>query len=81
MYLCCFLLITSNIFQQTNQLGNSLWGNYDGYLKHERNNITCNPCDPQGDEKDAVSISIALRIDILIRNEYLIPEKHQTEIV
>ena len=37
-------------------------------MKHKRNDPMCDPWDSQGNEKNAVSISIAFFIDFLIRN-------------
>ena len=52
-------------------------GSYDGYVKHKRNNPTCDPWDSQGNEKNAISISIAFSINILIRN--ITSEDHKTK--
>ena len=35
--------------------------------------------DSQGDEKNAISISIAFSFDFLIRNENIISEEHKTK--
>ena len=67
MHLYCFSLITSEIFQVSVPRES-----YDGYVKHERNNPTCNPGFFQGNGKSAVSISVAFNLDFLIRNENLI---------
>ena len=38
-------------------------------MKHERNDAMCDPWDSQGDEKNAISTSIAFCLDFLIRNK------------
>ena len=43
-------------------------------MKHKRNDPMCDPWDSQGDE-NAVSISIASCLDILIRNENITSEE------
>ena len=44
-------------------------------MKHKRNDPMCYPWDSQGDEKNAVSISIAFCLDFLIRNENITSEE------
>ena len=39
----------------------------------------CNPWDSQGNEKNAVSISIAFSLDFLIRKKNIISEEQKTE--
>ena len=48
-------------------------------MKHTRNYPMCVPWDFQGNEKNAVSISIAFILDCLIRNENIISEKRKTK--
>ena len=55
-------------------------GNYDGYVKHKRNNPTCDPSDSQGNEKNEISISIAFSINISIRNGNIISEEHEKKL-
>ena len=50
-------------------------GSCDGYVKHKRNNPTC---DFQGNEK-CNFISIAFSINVLIRNENLTSEEGNTK--
>ena len=38
-------------------------------MKHKRNDPMCDPWDSQEKEKNAISISIAFSLDVLIRNE------------
>ena len=42
-------------------------------MKHERNNLACDPWDSEGNEKTAVSISIAFSLEFFIRNEISFP--------
>ena len=53
-------------------------GSYEGYVKHKRNDPMCDPWDSQGNE-NAVSISIAFRLDFLIRNEKITSEECKTK--
>ena len=39
----------------------------------------CDPWDSQGDEKNAISISISFRLDFLIRNENIASEECKTK--
>ena len=48
-------------------------------MKHKRNDPMCDHWDSQGDEKDAVSISIAFCIDFLIRNENITSDECKTK--
>ena len=48
-------------------------------MKHKRNDPMCDPWDSQGDEKNAVSISIAFCLDLLIRNENITSEECKTK--
>ena len=48
-------------------------------MKHERNDPMCEPWDFQGNEKNAVSISIAFCLDFLIRNENITSEECKTK--
>ena len=50
-------------------------------MNHTRNNPTCDPWDSQGNEKNAISTSIAIAfgINISIRNENIISEEHKTK--
>ena len=48
-------------------------------MKHKRNDPMCDPWDSQGDEKNAVSISIAFCLDFLIRNEIITSEECKTK--
>ena len=50
-------------------------GSYGGYVKHKRNDPMCDLWDLQGNEKNAISISIAFRFDFLIRNENITSEE------
>ena len=43
-------------------------------MKHKRNDPMCDPWDSQGDEKNAVSISIGFCLDFLFRNENITSE-------
>ena len=54
-------------------------GSYDGYVKHKRNGPMCDPWDFQGNEKNAISIFIALCLDFLIRNENITSEECKTK--
>ena len=54
-------------------------GNYNGYVKHKRNDPMCDPWDSQGNEKNAISISIAFFLDFLIRNESITSEECKTK--
>ena len=81
MYLCCFSLVTSEIFQLTNNqliYVSICGGRYDGYFKHKGNNPTCDLWDSQGNKK-GVSVSGAFSVDILIGNESIIFEEHKTK--
>ena len=49
------------------------------FVKHKRNNPTCDPWDSQGNEKNAISVSIAFSINISIRNENIISGEHKTK--
>ena len=40
----------------------------------------CDPWDTQGDEKNGISISIAFRLDFLIRNENITSEECKTKL-
>ena len=40
-------------------------GSYGRYVKHKRNDPMCDPWDSQGDEKNAISISVAFCLDFL----------------
>ena len=53
-------------------------GNYYGYVKHKRNDPMCDSWDSQGNEKNAVSISNASCLDVLIRNENITSEECKT---
>ena len=46
-------------------------------VKHKRINPTCDPWDSQGNKKNAISISIAFSIDILIRNENITSQERK----
>ena len=48
-------------------------------MKHKRNDPMCDPWDSQGDEKNAVSFSIAFCLDVLIRNENITSEECKTK--
>ena len=48
-------------------------------MKHERNYPMCDPWDSQGDEKNAVSVSIAFCLDFLIRNKNITSEECKTK--
>ena len=48
-------------------------------MKHKRNDPTCDPRDSQGDEKNAISISIAFCLDIFIRNENITSDECKTK--
>ena len=54
-------------------------GSYGGYVKHKGNDPMCDFWDSQGDEKNAVSISIAFCLDFFIRNENTTSEKCKTK--
>ena len=49
------------------------------YVKHKRNDPKCDPWDSQGDEKNAVSISIAFYLDFFIRNENITSKECKTK--
>ena len=51
------------------------------FVKHKRNNPTCDPWDSQGNEKMQFFISIAFSMNISIRNENVISEEHKTKTV
>ena len=48
-------------------------------MKHKRNDPMCVPWDSQGDEKNAISISIAFYLDFFIRNENITSEECKTK--
>ena len=48
-------------------------------MKHNRNDPMCDSWDSQGDETNAVSISIAFCLDLLIRNENITSEECKTK--
>ena len=48
-------------------------------VRHKRNAPMCVPWDCQGNEKNAISISIAFCFDILIRNENITSEECKTK--
>ena len=48
-------------------------------MKDQRNDPMCNPSDSQGNEKIAVSISIAFCLDFLIRNENITSKECKTK--
>ena len=50
-------------------------------MKHKRNDPMRDPWDSQGNEKNAVSISIAFCLDVLIRNVNMTSEKYKTKTV
>ena len=54
-------------------------GSYDGYVKHKRNDPMCDNWDSQGNEKNAISISIAFYLDFLIRNEKINSKEFKTK--
>ena len=56
-------------------------GNYDGCVKHKRNDPVCVPWDSQGNERNTVSIAIAFFLDFLIRNEGITFEESKTKTV
>ena len=47
-------------------------------MKYKRNDLMCDPWNSQGNEKNAVSISIAFCLDFLIRNESIMSEECKT---
>ena len=70
-------MITSKIFQVSHRGSCHFVGEViDGYVKHKRNDLTCDPCDSQGNEKCSF-ISIVFNINILIRNENITSEEHK----
>ena len=73
----CTVLIDNFINISTNS--SVCRGSYDGYVKHKRNYPMCDPWDPQRNEKNAVSISIAFCLDVLIRNENITSEECKTK--
>ena len=48
-------------------------------MKHKRNDPMCDPWDSQGDEKNAISISIAFCHDFVIRNKNITSEECKTK--
>ena len=44
-------------------------------MKHKRTDPMCDPWDSQGNEKNAISISIAFCLDFFIRNENITSEE------
>ena len=48
-------------------------------MKHNRKDPMCDPRDSQGDEKNAISISIAFCLDFLIKNENITSEGCETK--
>ena len=48
-------------------------------MKHKRNDPMCDPWDSQGDEKNAISISIAFCLDVLIGNQNITFEECKTK--
>ena len=44
-------------------------------MKHKRNDPMCDPRDSQGDEKNAVCITFAFRLDFFIGNENITSEE------
>ena len=47
-------------------------------MKHKRNDPMCDPRDSQGNEKNAISISIVFCLDFLIRNANIASEECKT---
>ena len=56
-------------------------GSSDGYVKHKRNDLVCDPWDSQGNEKNAISISIAFCLAFFFRNENITSGKCKTKTV
>ena len=48
-------------------------------MKHKRNDPMCDPWDSQGNETNAISLSIAFYLDFLIRNENITSEECKTK--
>ena len=48
-------------------------------MKQRINDPMCDPWDSQGDEKNAISISIAFCLEFFIRNENITSEECQTK--
>ena len=48
-------------------------------MKHKRNDPMCDPWDPQGNEKNAISISTVFCLEFLIRNENIASEECKTK--
>ena len=48
-------------------------------MKHKRNDPMSDLWDSQGDEKNAVSISIAFCLDFLIRNKNITSQERKTK--
>ena len=79
MHLCCFSLITSEIFQLTNRYRYQLVGEVmmDMFsIKEIIQRVTL--WIPKG-MKNAISVSVAFNVHILIRNENTISEKGKTK--
>ena len=74
MYLCCFSVITSGIFQPTNPYRYQFVGEVKMDILSTKE---INHCEALGIL--AVSISTAFSIDIFIRNENIISEEQKTK--
>ena len=48
-------------------------------MKHKRNDPMCGLWDSQGNEKSAISVSIAFCLEFLIRNENITAEECKTK--
>ena len=48
-------------------------------MKHKRNDPMCDLWDSQGEEKNAVPMSVAFYLDFLIRNENITSEECKTK--
>ena len=61
------------------RVGRQCRGSYGGYVKHERIDPMCDTWHSQGNEKNAISISIASCLDFFIRNENITSEECKTK--
>ena len=48
-------------------------------MRHKRNDPMCDPWDSQGDEKNAISVSIAFCLGFFMRNENITSEECKTK--
>ena len=79
MFFCCFSLIVSEIFQLANRHRYQLVGKVTTDISSTREIICPETLVIPKRMKNAVLISIALEIEILIRNENIASKEHKTK--